>query len=601
MRYLGYIYSIYISLIKLYTIRKKYIKYYLQDTYEVKNVKTLELEPLKKKCTIVIVEKEYDEPFWEYDSILLFSRIGSPLEVIMRPTLAFKEFLWELITKHRPDFVTEELVIQGKKEFYEDNPIAEICRERNVPLYKADMDENAKAYLAASLDERKRKRDEVIKTLARLSRKKSKRIEEIEYLTAYGQYLQYELEEEIKKIDFEVREAWVAMGILKRAKKTKKEKVMGIHLSSPRHTEGVTKLLGSMGVEVIPVKFEKRAIPTPEMKFFPVKVGKSGRAPELEVVPVVKAQAKELPSILFFLDTEKHVSSFDISMAYDTGFDIVVPYGGVGPEEARTIIQDAIFSREPKGLKRSCFLIGGKTLKETEEILAVAKQTMFPPFKTSVIIDPHGAYTTAAAIAAKVEQGVKRIGMEEHGLKAVVLAGTGPVGMATSALLAKLGYEVHLTSRSEEKAKKSADEVLERWKVKVEGVKVSNQQEALEVLKDASVVVATGALGTELVSKETLEELNGKKLMVDVNAVPPPGIAGMMPNHDMEELFDEIYGIGALVVGEFKNRVEKETMIAARSAGEGIFDLEHTFWKARELLTREERKIKLAPIRVAAS
>jgi len=35
-------------------------------------------------------------------------------------------------------------------------------------------------------------------------------------------------------------------------------------------------------------------------------------------------------------------------MAYDAGFNVVVPYENISTEDAKKIVQDAIFSRDPK-------------------------------------------------------------------------------------------------------------------------------------------------------------------------------------------------------------------------------------------------------------
>jgi zona occludens toxin (predicted ATPase) len=51
-------------------------------------------------------------------------------------------------------------------------------------------------------------------------------------------------------------------------------------------------------------------------------------------------------------------------------------------------VQDAIFSQRPKGIKRTCFFVGGKDMEKAEEVLKVVRETMFPPFQANTIIDP---------------------------------------------------------------------------------------------------------------------------------------------------------------------------------------------------------------------
>ena len=68
----------------------------------------------------------------------------------------------------------------------------------------------------------------------------------------------------------------------------------------------------------------------------------------------------EKPTILHFATPGSRVSPFDVNMAYDAGWDAVVPYGGVGLEDMAGFTQDAIFSRGPKGVKRTGIFIGGR-------------------------------------------------------------------------------------------------------------------------------------------------------------------------------------------------------------------------------------------------
>ena len=548
-------------------------------------MKTLEIEPLATKdLNVIVIEKEYDEPLWQYEDIL--SPRSTPLlNMIKRPSVAFSEFLWEMITRFKPVFITEELGMRGKEEFYEENATARLCKECNVPYYPVDIDEYAKAYLASTLDEKKDLRDKVLRWLAQLSKREDEDARsKIEYLTAYGQYLQHELEEEVKRTSFTVRESWIVMGILDHAKEVEKNEVVGIHICSPRHVKGITKLLTSLNVEVLPVKVEKRVTHKLEGKA-------SRRLPELlksleiQVVPVIKKEPKKLPYILFFLDTDKHASAFDICLAYDAGFDVVVPYGNVGPEETKEIVQDAIFSRGPKGTKRSCFLIGGSNPEKAEEALDVVTREMSPPFETSVIVDPRGAYTTAAAIVAKVEHRAKQIGIDNlEGRKTVVLAGTGPVGRVTAMLCAQLGCRVYITSRSKQKAEAKAKEILDKHGVRVGGIQAADQEEVYQAIKDATIILVTGAPGVELISEETLMRLKGKKVIVDVNAVPPAGVAGLKPKDDLSEIAPGIYGIGALVVGDLKYRLEREILADARKAGKGVFSYNYALEKAKRLL-----------------
>jgi Methylene-tetrahydromethanopterin dehydrogenase, N-terminal. len=81
-------------------------------------------------------------------------------------------------------------------------------------------------------------------------------------------------------------------------------------------------------------------------------------------------------------------------------------------------------------------MIAGQAL-----FIAVQKH-FFPGFQVSVMLDSNGSNTTAAAAVAKLaSSGVLA------GKKAVVLAGTGPVGQRAAAMLALEGADVSLTGR----------------------------------------------------------------------------------------------------------------------------------------------------------
>ena len=64
-------------------------------------------------------------------------------------------------------------------------------------------------------------------------------------------------------------------------------------------------------------------------------------------------------NILHMLTPLKHMSPFDVNMALDAGYDAVVPYTDVTPEEVEGLVQDAMFSRAPKTGVRTAIFIGG--------------------------------------------------------------------------------------------------------------------------------------------------------------------------------------------------------------------------------------------------
>ena len=57
-------------------------------------------------------------------------------------------------------------------------------------------------------------------------------------------------------------------------------------------------------------------------------------------------------SIIHMIDPMAYVSPFDINMAVDAGYDVVIPYANVELWQVNGLLQDTIFSREPKGVKK---------------------------------------------------------------------------------------------------------------------------------------------------------------------------------------------------------------------------------------------------------
>ena len=97
----------------------------------------------------------------------------------------------------------------------------------------------------------------------------------------------------------------------------------------------------------------------------------------------------EKRSILHMLDPMPNNSPFDVNMAMDAGFDVLVPYSNVKLDSVNRLTQDTIFSRSPAGIKRTGIFIGGRDLGLAIDMLDACQQAMVPPFEVSVFADPH--------------------------------------------------------------------------------------------------------------------------------------------------------------------------------------------------------------------
>jgi methylene-tetrahydromethanopterin dehydrogenase len=546
-------------------------------------LKTLELAPLNgKKLHLLLVKKAYNEPWSVTSSPKNESepRIG----VLRRPSMAFCKMVRLLAEREKPDFATDELGMRSAKEFVEKNPLVESFASLRVPFRAVEMDEFARSYLASSIEQKMDKRNEIIDAIQALSKKKtgSKANNQIEQLTAYGQYIQDQFEDELRDIEFGIRESWIAMGILQEADNIEKKKINGIHLCSPQHFEGLMSLLEMVDVDVTPVTFksEVTGVEDATMK------GMTGltNISSVEMIPVVKHPKDKIQSILFFLEEQAYASPFDVCVAYDAGFDIVVPYSNVSTDNVAPLVHDAIFSRGAKGVKRTCFFIGGRDIAKAREMANDVKNAMVKPFVTSVVVDPHGAFTTSAALVAKAEEALPAMGLDSlANAKVLVLAGTGPVGQSVATLCAAAGAETTITSRSAKRAKNVASH-LSTDDNSIRGIQISTPEEMQAALETATLVFATGPPGTELVTKDHLENALINQILLDANAVPPSGIAGLKPSDDLRELVPGKLGIGPLAIGDLKLKVQRNLLRDAREKGKGIYDDSSALEVARTIL-----------------
>jgi methylene-tetrahydromethanopterin dehydrogenase len=288
-----------------------------------------------------------------------------------------------------------------------------------------------------------------------------------------------------------------------------------------------------------------------------------------------------MKNILMYFDMDKRPSPFDILFAYDLGFDIVLPFGGVSMDEITPLVQDAMFPRGPKGAKHTTLFFGGSDLDAVEKMAKKANKTMFPPFQLSIAVDPKGAHTTSSSIVAKVMEALAMKGETLEGKKAAVLGGCGRVGRVTSRILAKEGVTVTTVDIVED-VSTLAEQIAEKVGGQVQGVVATSPEEIVAAAAACEIVVAAGPAGVELVPEEFIPRLEKCLVAADVNAVPPAGIAGIKAKYDKREK-DGILTIGALAIGNLRNKIESQ-MLKTAMESEGLFlDYTNAFEFAKEL------------------
>jgi methylene-tetrahydromethanopterin dehydrogenase len=277
----------------------------------------------------------------------------------------------------------------------------------------------------------------------------------------------------------------------------------------------------------------------------------------------------ERPYILHMFTPGRQMSPFDVNMAADAGYQIIVPYTDVALDAIAGLTQDTIFSRGPKGATRSGIFIGGRDALLAADMQERAKSAMVKPFVVSLMSDPSGAYTTAAAMVACVEAALRRHrGHGLEGLRVVVLGGTGPVGRIAGVIAAQAGAEVLLSSRSGiDTAEQAALDTATRFKVALHGISGGDRAAVRSSIAEAHVLLACAAAGKQVVSSEDLACATRLEVAADVNAVPPEGIAGIGVMDDAKPLAGtQARGIGALAIGNVKYQTQHRLLLRMREA-----------------------------------
>ena len=296
----------------------------------------------------------------------------------------------------------------------------------------------------------------------------------------------------------------------------------------------------------------------------------------------------ERPYILHMFTPGRQMSPFDINMAADAGYQIIVPYADVGIDAIGGLTQDTIFSRGPKGVARTGIFIGGRDALLAADMLERSKAAMVKPFTVSLMADPSGAYTTAAAMLACVEAALQR--HHAHGLagqRVVILGGTGPVGRIAGVIAAGAGAEVFLSSRNGlDLAEAAAVETGKRFGVTMHGLSGGDPAAVRTSIAQADVLLACTAAGVQVVSAETLTFATRLKVAADVNAVPPEGIAGVGVMDDGVALAGTTaVGIGALAVGNVKYQTQHRMLLRMQQAEKAVLlSFAEAFAVAREFL-----------------
>jgi len=296
----------------------------------------------------------------------------------------------------------------------------------------------------------------------------------------------------------------------------------------------------------------------------------------------------EKVSILHLITAAKNASPFDVNMAFDAGFDKIMPYTHVEMNEVAGLVQDAIFSRGPSGVKRESVFIGGRDIDVAMDMLNTAKKAMVPPFEVSVFADPSGAFTTAAGMMAKVEQHLtKNFGCDLTGRRVSVFGATGPVGGCTAVIAAKYGAEVQMVShRSMVDVQAKVDSYNTRYGLNIVAVDGASDAAKIEVLESTDIALCAAAAGVQVLSLAQIAHAKDLKVVADVNAVPPSGAEGVDVFADGVAIAGtNAFGIGAIAIGNVKYKTQHHLLkLMLESDNKQYLDFLSAFEMARNIL-----------------
>jgi methylenetetrahydrofolate/methylenetetrahydromethanopterin dehydrogenase (NADP+) len=284
-----------------------------------------------------------------------------------------------------------------------------------------------------------------------------------------------------------------------------------------------------------------------------------------------------MKKLLFLLDTDPYPSVFDTVVAHDGGADRVAGYANVTPDNVGPLVDGTIFTRGGKDKQNTAIFVGGGDMSKGEALFEAVQKKFFGPFRVSAMLDSNGSNTTAAAGVALLEKAGKL-----KGKKAVVLAGTGPVGMRAAAFFGQEGADVTITSRQQARADQAAKAIKSRFGVDVTPVEAADDAARAKVVKDANIVFAAGAIGVQLLKAADWQNNGTIELLADVNAQPPLGIEGVEATDKAKERSGKIV-FGALGIGGLKLKLHRGCIGKLFDSSDGVLDAEEIYALAKEM------------------
>jgi methylenetetrahydrofolate/methylenetetrahydromethanopterin dehydrogenase (NADP+) len=285
-----------------------------------------------------------------------------------------------------------------------------------------------------------------------------------------------------------------------------------------------------------------------------------------------------MKKLLYQFDTDALPSVFDNVVGYDGGADHITAYGGVNAENVAGLVEGAIFTRSPKDKKNTALFVGGSNMPQGEAVLRAIRSKFFAKFRVSVMFDCNGSNTTAAAAVAWLAHG-RALG----GKRAVVLAGSGPVGQRAAVLLAREGANIAITGRKLSGVQSARDAIKARFGIDVEAIEAPTNTDRAAAIKGAHIVLATGASGMTLLDAKQWQDNPSLELIADANASPPAGIEGIGLSDRAASSHGKIL-FGALGFGALKLALHRACISRLFEQNDLVLDAEEIYGIAKGMV-----------------
>jgi hypothetical protein len=244
----------------------------------------------------------------------------------------------------------------------------------------------------------------------------------------------------------------------------------------------------------------------------------------------------------------------------------------------REVLEATKGERQLQLIAALCVVLA-QALAAGEALFKAVRGQFFSNFRVSVMLDSNGSNTTAAAGVACL---FKSAGGQLAGLRAVILAGTGPVGQRAAVMLAKEGVSVSITSRTLANAQKACDHLKAGFGIDVTAVEAPDCDSRARACEGAHIVFATGAASSVLLREDDWKNNPTIRYLADSNATPPLGIEGIdMMDRGVDRHDRACWG--AIGFGALKLAVHRACIAQLFEASDRVLDAEEIYATAKAM------------------